>query len=171
MCSDPPTFRRLAASPSDCFAEANFYIPIDLAYASAYYHKKLYPSMAAYAERARLILEKALAEGPEDSRYHASLGLAYAYLGRKEEAVREGRRAVELYPMSRNAFEAPRGYWNLAAICTVAGEYEEAVRQLEYLMSIPCGNVYSPALLRIDPQWDPLRAHPGFQALLKAKSQ
>ncbi len=162
---------RLAASPYDCFAEANFYIPIDLAYASAYYHKKLYPSMAAYAERARLILEKALAEGPEDSRYHASLGLAYAYLGRKEEAVREGRRAVELYPMSRNAFEAPRGYWNLAAICTVAGEYEEAVRQLEYLMSIPCGNVYSPALLRIDPQWDPLRAHPGFQALLKAKSQ
>jgi serine/threonine-protein kinase len=127
--------------------------------------------MTAYAEKARQLLEKALLGSPEDSRYHASLGLAYAYLGRKEEAVREGRRAIELYPMSRNAFEAPRGYWNLAAICAISGEDEEAVRQLEYLMSVPCGNAYSPALLRIDPQWDPLRGHPGFQALLQAKTE
>jgi serine/threonine-protein kinase len=162
---------RLAASAYDYFAEANFYIPIDLAYATAYHYKKLDPSMIAYTEKARHLLEKALAESPEDSRYHASLGLAYAYLGRKEEAVREGRRAIELYPMSRNAFEAPRGFWNLAAIYTIAGEYEEAVRQLEYLMSVPCGNTYSPALLRIDPQWDPLRAYPRFQALLKAQSK
>jgi len=162
---------RLAASPYDLFAEANFYIPIDLAYATAYYYKKLSPSMTAYAERARQHLDKALAENPEDSRYHASLGLAYAYLGRKEDAVREGRRAIELYPISRNAFEAPRGYWNLAAICTISGEYEEAVRQLEHLMSVPCGNTYSPAILRIDPQWDPLRARSDFQALLKAESK
>jgi TolB-like protein/Tfp pilus assembly protein PilF len=162
---------RLAASPFGHFAEANFYIPIELAYATAYYYKNLSPSMTAYAERARSILEKALAENPEDARYHASLGLAYAYLGREEDAVREGRRAIELYPMSRSAFEAPRGYWNLAAICTVAGEYEEAVRQLQYLMSVPFGNTYSPAILRIDPQWDPLRDRSDFQALLKARSK
>ena len=162
---------RLAGSPYDYFAEANFYIPIDLAYASVYYYKKSSSSMTAAAEKARRILEEALAGSPEDSRYHASLGLAYAYLGRGEEAVREGQRAIELYPMSRNAFEAPRGYWNLAAICTVSGEYKEAVRQLENLMSIACGNIYSAALLRIDPQWDPLRDRADFQALLKAGSK
>jgi TolB-like protein/Tfp pilus assembly protein PilF len=162
---------RLASSPFDHFSEANFYIPIELAYATAYYYKKILPSLTAYADRARSILEKALSENPEDSRYHASLGLAYAYLGRNEDAVREGWRAVELYPMSRNAFEAPRGYWNLAAICTVAGQYDEAVQQLKNLMSVPFGNTYSPAMLKIDPQWDPLRDRPDFQALLKAGSK
>ncbi len=158
---------RLTATSYDFFAEANFYIPVDLAYASIYHEKKEPELMRTYAERARQTLAAALAENPDDARYHASLGLAYAYLGRREEAIREGKTAVELMPVAKNAFEGPRGVLNLALIYTVVGEYESAVTELEYLMSIPCGNNYSTALLRIDPQWDPLRSNPGFQDLLR----
>jgi TolB-like protein/tetratricopeptide (TPR) repeat protein len=158
---------RLAATSYDFFAEANFYIPVDLAYASIYHEKKESELMRTYAERARRTLAEALAGNPDDARYHASLGLAYAYLGRREEAIWEGKAAVELVSVAKDAFEGPRGVLNLALIYTIVGEYDNAVTELEYLMSIPCGNNYSPALLRIDPQWDPLRSNPEFQALLR----
>ncbi len=112
-------------------------------------------------------LEEALREHPEDSRIHTSLGLVYAYLGRKEEAIREGKRAVSLYPQSKDAYGAPHYVNSLAMIYTVAGEYEEAINQLEYLMSIASGDIVSISVLRLDPMWDPLRQHPRFKRLLE----
>jgi hypothetical protein len=53
----------------------------------------------------------------------------------------------------------------LAEVYAMVGEYDAAIEQLEYLLSIPC--LVSPALLRIDPIWAPLRDHPRFQALLE----
>jgi serine/threonine-protein kinase len=52
-------------------------------------------------------------------------------------------------------------------IYTVVGEYEEAINQLEYLMSIESGDIVSIPVLRLDPMWDPLRQHPRFQRLLE----
>ncbi|MFB0566111.1 MAG: tetratricopeptide repeat protein, partial [Candidatus Aminicenantaceae bacterium] len=161
---------RLASTPYDTFAEAHFYIPVDLAFASVYHAMKDLSSMNTHADLARIHLERALGERPEDTRLHATLGLAYAYLGRKNEAIREGIRAVDLYPVIQDAFEGPRYILNLARIYSVVGEYEKAIVQLEHLMSIPCGNNISVHFLRLDPQWDPLRKYPRFQRLFEEKS-
>jgi TolB-like protein/Tfp pilus assembly protein PilF len=142
----------------------NFYK--HLAYAMVYQAVNNQSLTRKHAEEARVVLEKDIREHHEDSRIHASLGLAYAYLGRKEEAIREGKLAVSLYPLSKDAYGAPHYVNGLAMIYTVVGEYEEAINQLEYLMSIPSGDILSIPLLRLDPMWDPLRQHPRFQRLL-----
>ncbi len=74
--------------------------------------------------------------------------------------------AVELYPVSRDAwFGARRVLWQ-AHVYTVVGRHDEAVERLRYLLSIPADLVSVPQL-RMDLRWDPLRDHPGFQALLE----
>jgi serine/threonine-protein kinase len=93
------------------------------------------------------------------------LGIAYAGLGRKGEAIQEGQKAVELLPA---ATEAIRGYhraWDLARIYTMVGEFDAAIDQLQRLLSIP--GVLTPAWLRSDPTWDPLRGHARFQKLVR----
>jgi TolB-like protein/Flp pilus assembly protein TadD len=127
----------------------NFYK--HLAYAILFQGMNNQPLMKRHAEEARIALEKDLREHPEDSRIHTSLGLAYAYLGRKDEAIREGKRAVSLHPLSKDAYGAPHYVNSLAMIYTVVGEYEEAINQLEYLMSIPSGDIVSIPVLRLDP--------------------
>ena len=162
---------RLRASPYETFAEAQFYIPKNLAYASVYSAMNRNELKKSYAERARRELEQAVSENPEDTRLIAALGLTYAYLGQSEEAVREGLRAVNLYPISRDAFEGPHYILILAKIYALVGENDKSIEQLEILLSIPCGNNYSLALMRIDPIWDSLRNNPRFQNLLLEESQ
>jgi len=100
---------------------------------------------------------------------YSLLGRLYARLGRKEEAIREGKRAVELLPISKDAFDGPSMVIQLAEIYTLVGEYEAAIDQLELALSVPsemCVN-----LLRLDPMWDPLRDHPRLQKLLEKYSE
>jgi serine/threonine protein kinase/predicted Zn-dependent protease len=162
---------RLRASPYEIFAEAQFYIPKNLAYAAVYSAMNRIELKRSYAERARRELELAISENPEDTRLIAAIGLTYAYLGQSEEAVREGLRAVNLYPISGDAFEGPRYILNLAKIYAVIGERDKSIEQLEILLSIPSGNNYSQALLRIDPIWDSLRINRRFQNLLLEEGQ
>ncbi|UCF18922.1 MAG: hypothetical protein JSU87_13465 [Gemmatimonadota bacterium] len=115
-------------------------------------------------DSARVDVERRLAVSPGESRLHAQLGLAYAGLGRKDDAVREGRRAVELLPISEDAYAGAALVDNLAHIYVMVGEYEAAVDQLEVLL-----NADAPVTvpwLNADPTWDPLRDRPSFQALL-----
>ena len=86
--------------------------------------------MKTRAESARIALEKAVREHPGDPRFHASLGLAYAYLGRKTEAIQEGNHAVKLHPVSKDATFGPRYFLNLTRIYAVIGEHEKAIDQL-----------------------------------------
>ncbi len=161
---------RLGSLPYDSFEAQHFYFHKDLAFASVYHAMKEWSLMKTRAESARIALEEAVRENPEDPRFHASLGLAYAYLGRKAEAVQEGNHAVKLHPVSKDATFGPRYFLNLTRIYTVIGEYKKAIDQLEYLLSIPsCEFLWqyvSIPLLRLDPQWDLLREHPKFQRLL-----
>ncbi len=109
-------------------------------------------------------LEEQVRERPEHASAHSGLGLAYALLGRRDEAVQEGVRATELIPVSQNAYDGPVPLSDLARIYTLVGELELAVDQLETLLSIP--GDFSVNEIRLDPMWDALRDLPRFQQLV-----
>jgi len=115
-------------------------------------------------EAARRMLEAEILTVPDDARYHSSLGIALAGLGRKEEAVREGRRGVELLPLSKDAVYGIPAIIDLAHIYALLGDVEKSVEQLEFLLSRP--SWISVPFLKKDPRWLPLKGEPRFEALL-----
>ena len=123
------------------------------------------PKAQAEFEQARLVSEKLLHEAPEDAARHAQHGMILAALGRKEEAIAEGKRAVELQPESRDAFDGPRNTAALASIYALTGESDEALRLIDHLLGIPSG--LTVPMLKLDPIWDPLRDDQRFQALIE----
>lgn len=135
------------------------------------YHLMGQPRLAlAYYDSARAALETKSEERerPLGAFLHQWLGIAYAGLGRKEEAVREGKNALELRPTSKDAFYGTELVEALAEIYVMVGEYDLAIDQLEYLLSIP--SFVSVRYLRIDPTWAPLRSHPRFQKLVNERA-
>ena len=156
---------RLAVVSSDVLFEDQL-LHVPKAQASA----RLYGLMGnrqrelAYYDSARSILETKIQEGPDDDRYRSALGMAYAGLARKEDAIREGEFAVELLPMSKEAMRGAQRVEDLARTYTMVGEYDAAIDQLESLLAVP--SLTAVPMLRIDPTWDPLRSNPRFQALL-----
>jgi len=120
-------------------------------------------SRGAARSTARAAFEEQLKTLPNDSQLHVFRGLALAYLGRKAEAVREGEHAVALAPIARDASGAYQQH-QLARIYLLVGEPEKALDQLEPLLKTPY--YLSPAWLRIDPTFDPLRKEPRFQLLV-----
>jgi len=116
----------------------------------------------------RAQMQAALRQRPDDADVHLALGLAAAGLGLKDEASREGRKATELMPVSRDSFSAP-GYlaW-LARLYVLVGDNDEALDTLRQVLALPfSGITAAPAELKLDPAWDPLRKDPRFQKLLE----
>ncbi len=118
-----------------------------------------------YYTIAKSLLEAEAARFPDDPRFHSSLGIAFAHLGEKEKAIREGLKAVELLPISKDAFYGIPYVEDLAFIYTAVGETDSALKRLDFLLSIP--SWISPVWLTFDPQWDALRGLPGFVRLIK----
>ena len=119
-----------------------------------------------YYDETQSILEFKIEEQPEDERLHSSLGIAYAGLGRKEDAIREGKLAVEILPVTKDAWRGTHRVQDLACIYVMVGEHDAAIDQLEFLLSIP-SEVTIP-LLRLDPAWGPLRDLPRFKKLMES---
>ena len=115
-------------------------------------------------EHARALAEKLVPEAPQDSARHGQLGLILAFLGRKEEAIAEGKRAVELLPESEDAFDGPQATTTLAQIYAWTGESDDAFRLLDHLLVVPNG--LTVPMLKLHSAWDPLRNDPRFQALI-----
>ncbi|PZR74582.1 MAG: hypothetical protein DLM73_07290 [Chthoniobacterales bacterium] len=132
------------------------------------------PAAKRYFEAALPVFETAVQQAPASGLRHANLGLLYAFMGRKEEAVREGRRAVELEPDWKDAVNAPWMQGFLAMIYTRVGNADSALPLLEHLLISPgpvdntnCCITYND--LRSRWQWDPIRNDPRFQKLLAGR--
>jgi eukaryotic-like serine/threonine-protein kinase len=120
----------------------------------------------AWADTARVGFEKNLKRSQDDAQQHVFLGLALAYLGRKDEAIHEGLRGVALDPIDRDGSFGPYYQHQLARIYILVGEPEKALDALEPLLKIPY--FLSPGWLKIDPNFAPLRGNPRFERLLAA---
>jgi TolB-like protein/Flp pilus assembly protein TadD/tRNA A-37 threonylcarbamoyl transferase component Bud32 len=109
------------------------------------------------------VLETRIQQEPNDARFHSALGIAYAGLGRKQDAIRQGKLAVELLPVSKDAMRSFYRAKDLAQIYVMVGEFDLAIDQIELLLSLP-GELSVP-LLQLEPAWSPLRDHPRFRKL------
>ena len=125
-------------------------------------------------ELARPSFEKAVEEAPSSADRHANLGWFYAFAGRKDEAIREGRQAVELKPESKDALDGAIMNCYLALIYARVGEKELAIPLIERLLKTP-GAVdsvdYSITVndLKHRWEWDPIRNDPRFQKLVSSQ--
>ncbi len=117
-----------------------------------------------YADSARIALEDQLRDRPDDAGRRVALGLALAYTGKKDDAVREGERGAALSPLGAGSFSGSYIQHQLARIYILVGELEKALDKLEPLLGVPY--YLSPAWLQIDPNFDPLRSNPRFQRLV-----
>jgi TolB-like protein/Flp pilus assembly protein TadD len=161
----PAAARSLRAYPEPVIEANAFYRPITLLEGMARQLEGQDGEALAAYRSARVQLEQKLAETPDDFRAHASLGLALAGLGLADQAVQHGERAVALYPLTRDALEAPVLINDLALVLTMTGDLEAALRRLDEVLSIP--SIISVEWLRHDPRWAPLRENDGFEELLK----
>ena len=126
------------------------------------------------AEQARNTLEQLYRDQPDNSFLAASLSQAYAAMGKKDSALKEAERAIMLGPRAKDPVYGPSCEENLAIIQTMFGENIRAISTLTQLLQTPYmswfyGTPVTPALLRLDPFWDPLRADPAFQKLCEEK--
>ena len=114
--------------------------------------------------RARAQQEEEIRGHPDNAGLLSELGLIDAGLGRKEEALNEGRRAMELAPSVKD--ESTESYVKIcfAIICAWTGERELALGQLEALTKTPGCLTYGN--LRLSPMWDPLRGDPRFEKIV-----
>jgi TolB-like protein/DNA-binding winged helix-turn-helix (wHTH) protein/Flp pilus assembly protein TadD len=126
-----------------------------------------------YLVGVRADAEKRVRDNPDAAERHAYLGLLSAYMQRKDNAIRESRRAVELEPESQNAFHGAKHAANLALVYSLVGEPDQAITLIERLLSTPgpveCSDFpfnMTLANLRLRWEWDPLRSNPRFQKIL-----
>jgi Predicted integral membrane protein len=114
-------------------------------------------------------IEKFSQKAPNSPPIAAGLSLVHAFLGEKDAAIREAERAITLLPSAKDAVDGPSFEEQLAFVEALVGDKNRAISTLQHLLEIPYTNFLTPALLRLDPKWDPLRADPSFQKLCEEK--
>lgn len=124
------------------------------------------PKAQSSFQSARDRILRELRDRPDDPDLISNLSLADAGLGRKEDALREARRALELCPLSRDAVDAPIYQTALAQVYAWNGESDAALSELEKVVRLPQGPNYGE--LRFNPAWDVIRGDPRFDKIMDA---
>jgi len=122
-------------------------------------------------EAARPAFERTVAESPQDPTRHGQLGLLYAFMGRKADALREARRAIELKPISRDVIVGAQMQAFQALIFAQTGDTDKAITEIERLLTTPFAVDYADDAITLSDlrtrwEWDPLRNNPRFQKIL-----
>ena len=110
-------------------------------------------------------LSRPCATEPNYAQGLCALGVVDAALGNKEDAIREGERAVELMPASKSAIEGSVLIQYLAIIYAWTGDKDRAIERLAEAAKLP-GSHVTYGYLRLHPLWDPLRGDPRFEAIV-----
>jgi len=147
-------------------SQSNILLPRKLYLAWAYYAAG--NTAAARTEAAIVVdsMRAALGKRANDAELHLALAFGEAEVGRKDEALREGRKAVDLMSPSRDALTGSAMLVELAALEVRVGETGAAFEHLRQALALSSGLTISPALLKLDPVWDPIRNDPRFAQLL-----
>jgi serine/threonine protein kinase/Tfp pilus assembly protein PilF len=162
----------LDASRNEISYDGLYHRPRQLMRAQAYEMLGDRARARAHFDSARAQIAARLTADPSSAPMHLALGLAYAGLGRRLEAISEAHRAMALVPVPADEGQGPSmagaaAMGGAAEILAQAGDHAAAFALLERLLGMPAGREVSVALLRVDPIWDPLRADPRFEPLLR----
>src|SRR5438128_11986115 len=114
----------------------------------------------ATAQQMLRLLEPLSQKDPDNPNFEQVLSLIHAVLGQKDAAIKEAERAITLLPSGKDAVDGPKYEEQLASVEVIVGDKDRAILRLQHLLEIPYTNGLTPALLRLDPQWDSLRGDP-----------
>jgi TolB-like protein len=149
--------------------QSQFYFRPKYLYKATIYGLMKKPELKhAYYDSARIFLEKRIINFPEDQRLYSSLGIVYAGLGLDEKAISNGEKAIKMLPVSIEAYKGVFLVEDLALIYAMVGKYDDAIKQIKYLLSIP--GFLSTKILEMDPRWAPLRNQPEFKKMMESDS-
>jgi len=114
--------------------------------------------------RARTEQERIVRDQPDFAPAVCVLGVINATLGRRDEAIAEGRRATEMLPVTKEAINGACVMKWLGVIYALCGEKDLAIEQIRATLQHPGDLSYG--LLKLHPYWDPLRGDPRFEKIV-----
>jgi TolB-like protein/Flp pilus assembly protein TadD len=154
----------LSKSPNEVTFFYGAFVPRRIAVLWLKLLEENHPTMEEFGA-AREQLNRNVEADPTNPFLLTALALADVALGRKEESIQEGRRAIEMRPVSEDAVDGPTVATNFALVCAWANQLDLAFEQLNIVIQVP-NEMLVYGDLKTNPNWDPLRKDPRFDKLL-----
>jgi tetratricopeptide (TPR) repeat protein len=153
------------SSPIRIISVHSVYVPMSLLAAMAYRCMGDYENASMEFKNSLEVLENALEENPDDSRILSSMGLVYAGLGNRGQAVSYGKKALELYPASKDPIVGADRLKDMAYIYAAFGECAATVSLLKEILDLPCWHTLM--MFQLDPWFDQIRDHSCYKEFIQ----
>jgi TolB-like protein/Tfp pilus assembly protein PilF len=155
----------LSSKNIDIISTPMYFDLSSLLYARIYNLMNMHDRALSYFDSARITIESRILKTPDDSKLYSALGIAYAGLGQKGKAIEAGAKAVELMPITKDAYFGIYRIEDQAKIFVMVGEYDKALVQIKFMLSHP--GPLSVKILQLDPVWSPLWEIPEFKKIIR----